>query len=67
MRSRCCLPVCLYIPSIVARQRLGCKASLKTRSRSDEYSRNNKVEELLDASFCGGNMFLQKTGKYLPD
>jgi hypothetical protein len=56
MRSRCCLCVCLCIPSIVARQRLGKNPRIVARQRlgrnvtavTNIYA---KTEELLDALF----------------
>jgi hypothetical protein len=44
MRSRCCLCVCLCIPPIVAKQRLGRNVNAVTNTHAT-------IEELLDSSF----------------
>jgi hypothetical protein len=57
MRSRCCLCVCLCIPLIVARQRLGKNPTIVARQRLGKKNvtkvtnTHATIEELLDASF----------------
>jgi hypothetical protein len=52
MRSRCCLCVCLCIPPIVARQRLGRNVTAVTNTHAT-------IEELLYASFSMWTMSYQ--------
>jgi hypothetical protein len=56
MRSRCCLCVCLYIPLIIARQRLGKSPLIVARQRlciniTAVTNTHIKTEELLETSF----------------
>jgi hypothetical protein len=56
MRSRCCLCVCLCIPLIIARQRLGKNPPVVVRQRfvknvTAVTNTHATIEELLDASF----------------